>query len=198
MPKSIRTDNGAPFGVPTRDVIPIMSLWLIAWNIKPILNRPKRPTDNPNVENNQHTSARWAEVYKCSSIEQMEKQLDNAALYQRDLFKVTRLGKVTRKQLYPKLYNNDRIFDNASFDINRAYNFLAQAIYPRKISSSGTIVIYNKVFNIGLPFKNQIVFLKFSPKDIAWMVLDQNQNIIKVMPDYRFNEQNLYNLNLCQ
>lgn len=198
MPKAIRTDNGAPFGVPSRDVVPIMSLWLIAWNIKPILNRPKRPTDNPNVENNQHTSARWAEVYKSSSIKQMEERLDQAATIQRDLFEVTRLGNVTRKQLFRNLYDNSRTFDKAYFDINKAYNFLAKAIYPRKISSKGTIVIYSKVVSVGLPFKGQIVFLNFSPKDIAWLVLDQNKNIIKAIPDPRFSEQNLYNLNLCQ
>jgi len=92
--------NGSPFGVPTRDVIPPMSLWLKAWGIMPILNRPKMPTDNPNVENNQHTSARWAEVYKCQNIKQMEQQLDEAAAIQRDHFKVSRLGYATRKQVF--------------------------------------------------------------------------------------------------
>ena len=42
LPKVIRSDNGEPFGVPTRDVIPIVSLWLAAWGITPVLNRPQK------------------------------------------------------------------------------------------------------------------------------------------------------------
>ena len=49
IPQALRSDNGEPFGVPSRDVVPFMSLWLAAWGIRPILNRPRRPTDNPNV-----------------------------------------------------------------------------------------------------------------------------------------------------
>jgi len=108
MPKAVRNDNGEPFGVPTRDVVPIMSLWLAAWGIRPILNRPRRPTDNANVENNQGTSARWAETYRCASAGQMQERLDEAARCQRETYKVTRLGKVTRKELFSELYENPR------------------------------------------------------------------------------------------
>lgn len=198
MPKAIRTDNGAPFGVPTREVIPLMSLWLAAWGIKPILNRPKRPTDNPNVENNQYTSARWAEILKSENILDLENRLDEAAMFQRDYFKVTRLGNHTRKEVYPKLYDNSRSFENARFEIQKAYNFLAKAIYPRLISTSGTVRIYNKPFSIGKHLRQQVTFLNFSPKEIAWICLNRDKQIIKVIPDDRFSEKNLYQLNLCQ
>ena len=128
MPQAIRTDNGSPLGVPNRSVIPLISLWLAAWGVRHILNRPRRPTDNPNVENNQYTSARWAEVYKCQNHVEMQEQLDQACVYQRDFFKVSRLGKVTRKQLYTKLYDNPRQFDPKLFDEHKAYQLLAQAV----------------------------------------------------------------------
>lgn len=198
LPKAIRTDNGLPFGVPSRDVIPILSIWLMAWGIVPILNRPRRPTDNPRVENNQYTSARWAEVYRCDNIKQMEQQLEQAAVLQRDHFKVTRLGNVTRKKLYKKLYANDRTWDKAAFDIQRAYQFLAKAIYPRKISSCGTVALYGKIFSIGAAYRGQVVFFKFDPKLIGWICLNQNKDIIKSIRDHRFDKDNLYNLNLCQ
>ncbi|MEZ4991386.1 MAG: hypothetical protein R2824_13270 [Saprospiraceae bacterium] len=79
LPKAIRTDNGAPFGVPSRDVVPVMSLWLIAWGIQPILNRPRRPEQNAHVESNQGTSQRWAEVKQCQNLQQMQLRLDEAA-----------------------------------------------------------------------------------------------------------------------
>lgn len=198
LPKALRSDNGEPFGVPTRDVVPIMSLWLAAWGIKPILNRPRRPTDNAKVENNQHTSARWAEAYQCASIEQMQERLDEAARCQRETYLVTRLGKVTRKELFPELYQNPRKFDQTLFDEKRAYELLAQAIYPRKVSSAGTVALYSKNFSVGLKYNGTVVFCKFSPKDIAWLCLDQNQNILKTIPDNRFSRDNLYNLTVCQ
>lgn len=198
MPKALRSDNGEPFGVPTRDVVPIMSLWLAAWGIRPILNRPKRPTDNANVENNQGTSARWAEAYGCASIEQMQERLDEAARCQRETYRVTRLGKVTRKELFPELYENPRKFDETLFDEKRAYELLAQAIYPRSVSSAGAISLYSKHFSVGLKHKGTVVFCKFSPKDIAWLCLDKDQNILKTIPDNRFSRENLYNLTVCQ
>ena len=198
MPKSIRTDNGIPFGVPTRDVIPLMSLWLLAWNIKPILNRPKMPTDNPNVENNQHTSARWAEVYKSHSVIEMETNLDQAAMFQRDFFEVSRWGNQTRKESFPKLYNNPVKFEHAKFEVKRAYEFLATAIYPRLITSTGTIKIYNKTLSVGKKYARQICLLNFSPEKIAWICLNRKKEILKVIPDPRFSEKNLFDLNLCQ
>ena len=198
MPKAIRTDNGSPLGVPSRAIIPIMSLWLAAWGIKHILNRPRRPTDNPNVENNQRTSARWAEVYQCQDHIEMETQLDQVCVHQRDFFKVSRLGKVTRKELYPKLYDNPRKLDLNDFDEQKAYQLLAQAIYPRKVSSSGVITIYDKPFSVGRKHRGLITFVTFSPKDLAWICLDHNKQILKVLPDPRFSKENLYNLTVCQ
>lgn len=198
MPKAIRTDNGSPFGVPTRDVLPMMSLWLKSWNIEPILNRPKMPTDNPNVENNQHTSARWAEVYQCIDIKQMETQLDEAALIQRDYFKVSRIGYATRKQVFETLYSNPRAFTKAQFVPSRAYEFLEKATYPRLVASSGTIAIYNKAFTVGLKFKGKITLVKFNPKDLSWVCRDKEGTILRTIRDSRFSKENLYSLLICQ
>lgn len=198
LPRAIRTDNGVPLGVPDRSIIPVVSLWLAAWGIKHILNRPARPTDNPNVENNQGTSARWAEVYKCKDHIEMEKALDEVALFQRDFFKVSRIGHVTRKQLYPLLYNNPRKFDERLFDVQKAYQLLAQAILPRKVSSCGVIVIYDKPFSVERKNAGKIVLVTFDPVNRVWNCRDQQKNILKTIPDPRFCEQNILNLTICQ
>lgn len=198
MPKAIRSDNGEPFGVPTRDVVPVMSLWLAAWGILPILNRPRRPTDNAHVENNQGTSARWAEAYGCADVGQLQHRLDEAGRCQREVYKVVRLGKVTRKELFGQLYENPRKFHEGLFDEKRAYQLLAKAVYPRKVSSIGTVALYSKHFTVGLKHKGLVVFCKFSPENIAWLVMDKDQNILKVIPDERFSKEKLYNLTVCQ
>jgi hypothetical protein len=69
---------------------------------------------------------------------------------------------------------------------------------PRKVSSSGATSIYNKPFQVGLPFKGNIVFVKFDPNAVGWSILDRNQNLIKTIPDPRFSRENLFNLTVCQ
>lgn len=198
MPLAIRTDNGLPFGVPTRDVVPILSLWLAAWGITPILNRPRRPQDNAKVERNQGTLSRWAEVHNCQDLEQMQTHLDEAATMQRDHCPVKRLGKVPRTQVFKDLYTPARPFEQAVFDQQKAYDYLAQAIYPKKVSTSGTTTVYNKPFQVGAQHKGINVFVKFDPKNVAWLFFDQLGNLLKTIPDPRFSRENLFNLTVCQ
>lgn len=198
MPKAVRSDNGEPFGVPTRDVIPLMSLWLKGWGVEPILNRPRRPQDNAHVENNQATVARWAEIHQCTSIGQMQQRIDEACRFQRDVYPVIRIGNVARKKVFVDLYHKARPFEQATFIENRAYDFLAQAIYPRKVSERGTISLYNKKFQAGLPYRRQVLFVKFNPEDCSWLCLDKDQNIVKVLSDQRLSKENLYNLQISQ
>jgi transposase InsO family protein len=198
MPLAIRTDNGNPFGVPTRDVIPIMSLWLSAWGVTPILNRPRRPQDNAKVESNQGTVSRWAEVYECQNFEQMQERLDEACALQRDQFPVKRIGNVSRSEVFKDLYTIKRPFELASFDEQKAYRHLAQAVYPRKVSKVGAAEIYHKSFQVGTEHKGKIVFVKFDPEKISWLIFDHLENLIKSIPDPRFSRENLFNLTVCQ
>lgn len=198
MPKSIRTDNGEPFGVPTRDVVPMMSLWLKAWDIQPILNRPRQPQDNPHVESNQGTCSRWAEVYQCHTIEQMQDRLDEACAIQRDLYPVSRIGNAPRKKVFPNLYEKPRPFEKVKFDENKAYNLLSKVVYPRKVCSRGSITLYSKKFQVGYKYRNQVLFIKFDPKKMEWLCLNKNQTIVYTINDQRMLRANLFNLNLCQ
>lgn len=198
LPKAIRTDNGAPFGVPSRDVVPILSLWLLAWGIQPILNRPRSPQDNPHVEGNQGTSARWAEIEACQSLEQMQQHLDDACHFQRDHYRVRRIGNKSRKEVFAQLYEKKRPFEQAHFDINKAYQYLAQVVYPRKVSANGAFALYGQQFQAGLPYKGQVIFVTFVSKQVAWMCLDKDQNLIKIIPDERFSEETLFNLTFYQ
>ena len=197
MPKAIRTDNGEPFGVPTRDVVPMMSLWLVAWGVVPILNRPRRPTDNAVVERGQGTTSRWAEPGKCQSLDELQRRLDEACELQREKYPVVRLGNVTRGQLHKSLHASPRPFGQARFDERAAQEYLALAIMPRKVSANGTIVLYSRVFSIGTMHKGKAVFAKFCPKAGGWLVMGQDGTLAKTLPDNRFDRENLINLK-CQ
>lgn len=197
MPKGIRTDNGSPFGVPSRDVVPIMSLWLKAWGITPILNRPRRPTDNPIVERAQGTTSRWAEVEKCASMAILQQRLDEACVIQREKYPVIRLGNVTRGTLYKSLWAKTRPFEQAIFDEKKAYEYLSASIMPRIASESGMVVVYDKPLSIGPQHKRKKVFIKSSPTSPEWIVMDDKANICKIIYDPRFEKDRLFNLT-CQ
>lgn len=198
IPKAIRTDNGEPFGVPTRDAVPILSLWLLAWDIQPILNPPRRPQENSKVERNQGTAGCWAEVDNCPNVETLQARLDEAADFQRNHYRVRKIGSVPRTALFKDLMQIKRPFVQNAFDENKAYQYLAKAIYPRKVSAGGRICIHSKNFQAGFQYRGQVVFAKFDPLSIAWTILDANQKIIKVIPDQRFSKENLFNLTVCQ
>jgi hypothetical protein len=198
MPSAIRTDNGEPFGVPTRDVVPILSLWLIAFGIRPILNRPRRPQDNAKVERNQGTASRWAEVYGCPNLKTLQTQLDEACDFQRNRYPVKKL-KGTRSAVFDTLNNIQRPFDESLFDEQKAYRHLEKTGYPRKVSSNGGVCIYNQVFQVGLKHKGKIVILKFQAQPLAWLAYEfPGGDWIKTIPDPRFSRENLFNLTICQ
>ena len=197
LPKMIRSDNGEPFGVITMDVVPLMSLWLKSWGIAPVLNRPRRPTDNALVERAQGTTSRWAEVDKCPDLVTLQKRLDEVCAIQRGKYIVTRIGNVSRAKLYENLALDPRPFKMDHFDETHAYQFLAQAIMPRKVNANGVITIYSKPFSVGVNRKGEFLIVKFCPKQVAWLVFDLTGLLCKTIPDPRFNKENLINLT-CQ
>lgn len=198
LPKAIRTDNGKPFGVPSRDAVPFLSLWLLAWGIQPILNRPRRPQDNAKVERNQGTLACWAEVDNCPNLQTLQANLDKAVDFQRNHYPVRKIGNIPRTALFKDLEQIKRPYVQTAFDETKAYEYLTKVIYPRRVSAVGTISIHDKHFQAGRQYRGQVVFVKFDPKTIAWMILDHTQNIIKTCPDHRFSRENLFNLTVCQ
>jgi hypothetical protein len=199
LPKAIRTDNGLPFGCPKRDLVPIMSLWLQAWGILPILNPPRSPQSNAKVERAQGTSSRWAELNKATNLEDLQRRLDKAVLDQREGFPVKRLGKVSRASLFQKdLQACLRPYDKNSFDANKGFLFLEQAVFIRKVDSQGTADNYGKGFQVGQLYKGQSVIFRFNAQTAAWIVSDRKNITIKSFLDARFSAQNLFDFSICQ
>lgn len=197
-PKAFRTDNGMPFGLPSRDAIPIMSLWLKGWGITPILNRPKHPQDNAKVERMQGTSSRWAEIYKANDLSDLQKRLDTIIQEQRDKYPVKRLKYACRTQVFPDIYDIKRPFDETKFDVKAAYEFLSSKTLKRKVSVSGGVSLYGKYIQIHLKLKGTYVFFNFEPTKNQWIVFDNNKKILKYIPEDRFSEENILLLTVCQ
>lgn len=198
LPKVIKTDNGAPFGIPTRDAVPIMSLWLKGWGIEPILNRPKQPQDNSSVERTQGTTMRWAEIHKALDVNDLQNQLDRVMIEHLEKYQVKRLGFVTRKSLFPDLYLKPRKWSEGQFDIQEAYAFLSRKTLQRKVALGGTISLYGKTFQVHLKFKRQWVTIKFNTTHLRWDVFGLKGELLKSIEDARFHKDNIILLTACQ
>lgn len=122
---------------------------------------------------------RWAEVLKCKTLEEAQRKLDEACLIQREQYPVTRLKGKTRKEAFPELCQNQRVWDPADFNPQRTYNFLAKKQYVRKVSSNCQITHFGHKARIGSPFKGQPVCLKFNPFTLLWEVFEANGKFIK-------------------
>lgn len=161
----------------------------------PILNRPRRPQDNAKVERAQGTTSRWAELDTCPNVQVLQVRLNDLVEIQREHYPVKRLGNVSRGALHKNLHAVQRPFNRLTFNEAKAYEHLAKASYPRKVSSSGSINLYGHQFQAGLSQKGKTVLVKFDPPSIGWLVLGENGQYLKTLHDPRFSGENLSRLN---
>lgn len=198
-PAAIRTDNGEPFGLPSREAVPILSLWLTAFGIRPILNRPRIPQENAKVERNQRTTSCWAEVYDCANLQELQDKLDDACDLQRNHYPVSKLNNVARSKVFKGLYEIERPFNDLDFDEHKAWQYLEKATHIRKVSATGLIAVYGSYFNVGYKHRGKAVRVKFQALDQSWIVSEATSiSLVKTIQDSRFSKENLFNLTVCQ
>jgi transposase InsO family protein len=190
-------DNGHPFGDPKLESVPVLALWLIAYGIPVIWNRPKKPTDNAKVERMQGTSSRWVEPDKCSSLSELQKRLDKVAIQQRNYPTRVLKGK-TREEYFPQLNLKRRAFDANDFDIDRVYQTLAKANFVRKVSKDGRIALFGSSYQIGRKYARAKVSIIFSLEKKQWIAKDNTGKALKEFEADTITKQNILSLSLCQ
>jgi hypothetical protein len=198
MPSTINADNGKPLGDPQRKSIPELAMWLVGLNIKVTWSRPKRPTDNPQVERMQRTSANWAEVAHCANREELQHSLDTTAYRQRALFKVSRLKSKTRVDAFPELLDNNRPYLCDGFQVGRIYSFLSKYTFKRKVATNGQITLLGQVYHIATALKRQYVSAVLDPETIEWRFFDQENDCIRKIPAKNFSKEHFWNLTTSQ
>ena len=144
LPKCIKADNGAPLGDPQRRSVPVLALWLTGLGIDMVWSRPRSPGDTAKVERMQATTGRWVELEKCTTAQLLQQKLDAAAVIQRESYPVKRLGAQSRKQAYPQLWANSRIYSPASFELQRVYQSLSGIDFVRRANNSGPFNFFNQ------------------------------------------------------
>ena len=141
--------------------------------------------ENGKVERQQGTSMRWAEVKRCQTLREAQDKVNEAVVIQREQYPVSRLKGQTRLQAFPQLLEKQRPWQEATFDEQRVYDFLAQKQFMRKVSTSGQITHFMHKPQIAPAYKGQTVCLKFNAFTLNWEVYAANGDFIKcVKADY--------------
>lgn len=198
MPDAIRIDNGQPFGDPQRVTIPPLALWLLAINVRPIWNRPRRPTDNACVERMQGTTSRWAEVRRVENLEHLQQRLDRFIKLQREHYRVDRLQGQTRLEAYPAVKQPRRPYLQDGFDARRVYAFLAQCSFVRKVASNGRITIYEQGYQVGAAWRHQRVQIQLDASTREWIIRDAQGQIIRRQKAKRLSPRDIRKLTVTQ
>jgi len=196
-PGSMRVDNGEPFGAPKPKPTSPLALWLIANDIDMIFNRPHCPQMNAKVEKMQDTTQRWAEIDTCQNIAQLQINLNEQIVVQREFYKVTRLENKTRLEAFPELETSRRIYNSQNFEAQRVYNFLAKKTYHRKVSSASQINHFGRKIQISKKYKGQYVSIKLNAEDCTWQIYS-NQNLIKTINADNLTPDNIMKMTVFQ
>jgi len=154
LPKSIKVDNGQPFGDPQRCSVPVLGLWLIGLGIQVIWNRPATPKDNAKVERMQATSSRWVEIEQCVSCTELQSRLDKAARVQTEQYPLRRMSNKSRKELYPALYSNSRTWSSTALSWAESNSIsVARWSLPVKSAKGALLTSMHKVFTLVFDIK---------------------------------------------
>lgn len=196
LPECIKVDNGRPFGDPQRQNIPVLVLWLLAFGIKIIFNRPRTPQDNAKVERSQGVLSKWTEWEKCADRFELQYKVWKEADFHNMHYSVSRLGGKTRIQAFDNLLRSPKTFDPSDFDPQRTIDFVAKGLWQREVSKNGQFSFWAQKINVGKKYAHQSVSIKLDPQKNNWQAFDRDGNLLKSF-DTNFTAQNLWKLNLC-
>lgn len=194
VPKRIKIDNGFPFAKADYREIPTLSqLWWIGLGIEVQLNAVRVPQQNGAVENLQGICYRWSAPSQYNDLESYQKRIDETTRFQRESFRIRKQKDRTRKQLYPELWENQRVFDNSRFSIQRVYENLALRVWNRTVNKAGKITFWNQKIYVGRAFIRHKVTITFDPLKASWMVRATDGALLKEQTNTAFSKKQILN-----
>lgn len=192
VPKRIKIDNGFPLANAEYRKIPTLTqLWWIGLGIEVQLNAVRVPQQNGAVENLQGTGCRWSAPHQYQDLESYQKRVNETARFQREVFRIRKEKDQTRKQLYPELWENPRLFDKSKFSMKLIYDNLELRVWNRKVNKAGRITFWNQKIYIGKAFIRRKVNITFDPLKTTWLVRASDGTILKEHLNNAFSEKRI-------
>jgi transposase InsO family protein len=201
-PLEVQTDNDGEFVNPTDPTFPsFFTLWLAGLGVKHVLSRPRRPTDQGQVERNHRSQGDF--VWKDQSFERVE-QLQQALDQQIDLYNQAYPSQAAHRHGSPPL----SVFPNALttgrpyhpdlewelFDLKCVDAFLSQFVWTRKVAKNGTVHIATNYYILGSSWKGHTVSVRFLADSRSFRFDDAQGALIKILPAQSLEKEHLIGL----
>jgi len=173
LPAWLRVDNGYPWGN-FNDLPTALALWLIGLGVAVHGNEPCHPEQNPKVERSQDTGSRWTEPWTCQTAGQLQERFLQEDRVQRELYPA--VGGRSRQEAFPALAEVVRPYrrglERRHWDLDRVLEHLAEYQAVRKVSSGGSIGIYDQTYYVGRANAGQSVYVQLDPEEVVWVITD--------------------------
>jgi len=192
LPKRIKIDNGWPLAnTENREIPTLVQLWWIGLGIEIQLNHFGVPQQNGTVEGLQNIGRRWSAPHKYDNIDDYQIRINETNLFQREKFRVRRLGDKTRKESYPKLWENPRKYHAGNFSIQKVFENLSERVWKRLVHSNGVIKFWSIQIYIGKRFRGQKVTITFDPIEFQWVISSLKGELLKTCPKMPFTKKQI-------
>jgi hypothetical protein len=180
LPERLRLDNGHPWGG-SHDLPTALALWLAGLGVGLIFNPPRQSQRNGVVEKSQDTGQRWCEPHTCDRVEELQARLDEMDRLQREEYPSLRGG--SRLAAFPTLDVPLRPYtaswEEVSWDVRRAREYLAGFVTTRQVNKQGQVSIYERRFSVGARRRGTTVVVQYDADDGCWLVSDLEGHVLR-------------------
>jgi hypothetical protein len=207
LPDALQTDHELGLAGTPSDLFPgKLTLWLHGLGVSHRFIRPGRPTDQPHVERNHRTLKNWAvDTQSVADLHHLQQALERERQVHNHLFPSQASDCVGRPPLtaHPELLTPRRSYqldrEQALFDLQRVYDFLAQFRFKRKIDGKARVSLGHHTYSLGQQNvrerKLQSVLARLDPNAKEWVFLTPDEEEIVRRPPKGLDLQSLTGLN---
>ncbi len=199
LPDEVQTDNDGEFVNLDDPTFPShFTLWLVGLGVGHVLSRPRRPTDQAQIERNHRTQGDFVwkdQPFAC--LEQLQQALDQHC----DLYNHTYPSQAAHCHglpplvVFPTATTTGRPYHPAleweMFDLKRVDAFLAQFVWTRKVACNGTVHIANQRYILGREWKGQFVSIRFLADSRSFRFEDAKGTVITSLPVQGLEKEHL-------
>jgi hypothetical protein len=177
LPHQIQTDREVVYvGAPERYFPSLFSLWLVGLGIEHVLSRAKRPTDQAHVERSHRTLGDlvWQDTDPATLLA-LQHDLDETRQWLNEAFpsRAAHCHGQPPLQAHPQARHSGRPFhpalEWALFDLRRVDAYLAQQVWTRTVSETGTVSLAGQRYTLGRALAGQTVSVTFQPHNRTFL-----------------------------
>lgn len=176
LPLELQTDHeGVYTGSSHPDFPSAFTLWLRGLGLQHVTSRDRRPTDQPHIERNHRTlgDMSWRDE-PSATVAQLQALLDARRQRHNEELPVQAADCQGRPPLvaYPHARHSGRPFacggEWLAFDLARVDAYLAQFVWTRRVSASGSVAVGNHLYYAGRSCLHETLSVRFNPATRAF------------------------------